>query len=134
MLKTVPLRSNRSLTIQKWVKVSTPIDFNISSRDYLRSQLPAADRQNESALNAAVKAHLQDINKKICVAMRQLMTAHNLPGNKELHHVWLNESQPLLEAFMIEKNRESIGYERAVFRVLPLYSQKGASYWRTKEM
>lgn len=37
---TAPLNSNTSLIMQDWIKVSMPIDLNIYSRDYLRSQLP----------------------------------------------------------------------------------------------
>lgn len=35
---------------------------------------------------------------------------------------------------MVEKNRENIGYERAVFKVIPFYSQKAPSYWESKEL
>lgn len=90
MKKTFPLNSNRSLIIQDWIKVSMPIDLIIYSRDHLRSQLPPADSQSESALNDAVKEHLKEINKKIIVAVRKLMKANNLPGNQELRRVWLD--------------------------------------------
>lgn len=134
MLKTYPLHNNRSLTIQSWIKVSTPVDLTVYSKDYLRLQLPEAQRSNQTALDESIKTHLQEINKKIVEGIRTLVNAHNLSGNKELNHVWLNETTPILEVFMVEKNRENIGYEKAVFKVLPFYSQKGASYWRTKEV
>ena len=134
MLKTYPLHHNRSLTIQSWIKVSTPLNLTVYSREYLRSQLPAAQRNNQSALDQSIKAHLQAVNIKICEGVRNLTTAHNLSGNQELNHVWLNESTPILEVFMIEKNRENVGYEHAVFKILPFYSTKGASYWETKEV
>lgn len=134
MLKTYPLHGNRSLTIQSWIKVSTPVNLTVYSREHLRLQLPVTQRSNQTALDQSIKAHLQAINIKICEGIRALTTAHNLTGNRELNHVWLNESNPILEVFMVEKNRQNIGYEHAVFKILPFYSQKGASYWETKEV